>query len=80
MIQINKIFDLGQKELKMFIVYLIVCLVLIAITIRATNKNYKDIQNTKEYLDRCNKSSIKLEQFEKRNIRAIHRLWVINNK
>ena len=64
----------------MFIVYLIVCLVLIAITIRATNKNYKDIQNTKEYLDRCNKSSIKFERFEQRNIKAIHKLWVINNK
>lgn len=64
----------------MFVIYLIVCLVLIAILIRATNKNYKDIQDTKEYLDNCNRASIKCEQFEKRNIRAIHKLWVINNK
>jgi len=58
----------------MFVIYLI------AILIRATNKNYKDIQKTKEYLDRCNKASIKFERFEKRNIRAIHNCWVMNKK
>ena len=64
----------------MFILYLILCLVLIAILIRATNKNYNDIQKTKEYLEECEKTSIKFEKLEKRNIRAIHKLWVINNK
>lgn len=62
----------------MFIVYLIVCLVLIAITVRATNKNYKDIQKTNEYLDDLEKASIKIEKLEKRNIKAIHKLMVIN--
>ena len=71
---------MGQKELKMFILYLILCLVLIAILIRATNKNYKDIQRTKEYLESCEKMSIKIEKLEKRNIRAIHGLWVMNQK
>lgn len=62
----------------MFVIYLIVCLVLIAILIRATNKNYKDIENTKEYLEELQKASIKLEKIEKRNIKAIHKLWVMN--
>lgn len=64
----------------MFIVYLIASLVLTGIIIGATNKNYKDIQRTKEYLEKLQKVSIEVEKLEKRNIRAIHKLWVINNK
>lgn len=64
----------------MFVVYLIASVVLTGIIIGATAKNNKDIQKTKEYLEELQKVSIKYEQLEKRNIKAIHKLWVINNK
>ncbi len=64
----------------MFWIYLIVCLVLTVIAKRLTRKNYNEIEETKKYLDNCEKVSIKVEQIEKRNIRAIHKLWIMNQK
>lgn len=61
-------------------IYLITCLILIVIARRLTNKNYREIREIENYLDSCNKVSIKIERIEKRNIKAIHKLWIMNQK
>lgn len=64
----------------MFLIYLITCFILIVITKRLTNKNYKEIKEMQNYLDICNEVSMKFERIEKRNIKAINKLWIINKK
>lgn len=64
----------------MFGIYLITCLILIVIARRLTNKNYREIREIQNYLDSCNKVSIKIERIEKSNIKAIHKLLDMNQK
>lgn len=64
----------------MVYIYLITCLILIVIANRLTNKNYREIREIQNYLDSCNKVSIKIERIEKRNIKAIHKLLDMNQK
>ena len=46
-------------------IYLITCVILIVIVRRLTRKNYREIKAIQNYLDICNKVSIKVEQIEK---------------
>ncbi len=64
----------------MILIYLITCLILIVIVRRLTNKNYREIREIENYLDSCNKVSIKIERIEKSNIKAIHKLLDMNQK
>lgn len=61
-------------------IYLITCVILIVIARRLTNKNYREIREIQNYLDSCNKVSIKIERIEKNNIKAIHKLLDMNQK
>lgn len=61
-------------------VYLITCVILIVIVRRLTNKNYREIREIQNYLDSCNKVSMKIERIEKSNINAIHKLLDMNQK
>lgn len=61
-------------------IYLITCVILIVIVRRLTNKNYREVKEIQNYLDSCNKVSIKIERIEKSNIKAIHKLLDMNQK